>query len=456
MKARTKEQQEFVGWSNSHPNLSEKQKRYAHKYCFWDEILVSKYECTCTKCKYTWGVVTENEQKEATCPNCHTKLNTRQHRKTVDMRAYFTVMTSVNGTQVIRWFDCTRKVNKTEDEFTYRHVGTEFIKPNGKLVSVELNKCTMCWEKDKWSYSSNEQSLKRYSTFARYCYSNGNYISRLSKTARQRGFQKIKMLEGYEDVVLSAIIQNAYFESLLKCGHYAVIRDWARNWYYGCLKEDVMYLSKQQQVMIKLANRRGFKFDTKEKWADYNDYLNDLVRCGRDFHNPKIMFPENFQAEHERISKLVERKRKVKAQADNLQRLSNSVKNDKQKQKWIDEYYKRYGDMVLKESGFIVRALISIDDFAEEAAEMHHCIATYLGKQDALLLSIERYGKKTETAEINLKGNGEIIQCRGHCNQSSDWHDEIVKMLERNMDEFTRRYRAKLNDTQSVSLVSKI
>ena len=107
---------------------------------------------------------------------------------------------------------------------------------------------------------------------------------------------------------------------------------------------------------------------------------------------------------------------------------------------WLAQYAACFGDMQLQCCKFTIRPLVSRGDFILEADRMHHCIETYYGKRNTLLLSIEHNGKKCETAEINLLGTGRLVQCRGVCNQPSDYHNEIVGILNDFMPEFERRF----------------
>lgn len=84
--------------------------------------------------------------------------------------------------------------------------------------------------------------------------------------------------------------------------------------------------------------------------------------------------------------------------------------------------------MCITKDGFTIKALLTRDDFEEEWKAMHHCIRTYYGKIDTLLVSICVGEQKTETAEIDLK-TYEIKQCRGANNHPSEHHERIVELL---------------------------
>lgn len=441
---RTKEQERIVKWTNAFDGPTPKQAAYARRHCFDDDILESRGRCLCTACKHTWHIK-DTSVNNLKCPHCGKTLNVVHHKQKLNSYNYFTVLTTKANMQVVMWYLVKRTVSKTEDNFEFAHVGSEWIREDGKRFSVELPRFTMCWRKDQWIYGS-EMELRRCSMFARYLASSASYCVRVLPKLKRNGWKKKSQFVGYETEVMRNLLSNKSFESWFKIGHYGVCWDWMRresnHYNYWSTKAEML---PKELTLIKLANRKHIVFDTKDKWLDYLDYLKDLEYMQQDIHNPQILFPENFQEKHMfwqgRAQRKRDREEARRIEQQNIQAMQRKAEKDKAVKVWIEKYVQCFSGMRLLNGDFTILPLITMDDFKCEASHMHHCIVTYYGKADTLLLSIEHDGKKCETAEINLLGMGKIIQCRGVNNQSSDYHDEIVKILQSFMDVFLKRYK---------------
>lgn len=444
MKPRNKEQERIVKWTNAFGSPTPKQTAYATRHCFDDMILESGGSCLCTACKHTWRIKDTSVNK-LKCPHCGKTFDVTHHKRKATAYNYFTVLTTKAKMQVVSWYLVKRTISKTEENFEFTHVGSEWIKEDGKRFSVELPRFTMCWRKDNWLFG-NEMELRKCSMFARYVTSSASYIARVLPKVKRNGWKKTTQFVGYETEVMRNLLANKTFESWFKVGHYGVCWDWMRREYNHCNYWAVKpKMQPNELTMIKLANRKHVVFDTKDKWRDYLDYLKDLEYMQQDVHNPQILLPENFQERHmywhERAQRKHEREQARQREQLNIQMMQRKAEKDKSTKRWIEKYANCFSDMKLLNGSFTILPLITMDDFKCEANHMHHCIASYYGKADTLLLSIEHDGKKCETAEVNLLGKGEIIQCRGVNNQSSDYHDDIVKMLRSFMDVFVKRYK---------------
>lgn len=444
MKPRNKEQEQIVKWTNDFDGPTPKQAAYATRHCFNDGILESGGNCLCTACKHTWHIKDISADK-LKCPHCGKTFDVVHHKRKQKTYNYFTVLTTKANMQVVSWYLVKRTVSKTEDDFEFAHVGSEWIREDGKCYSVELPRYTMCWRKDQWIFGE-EMELRKRSMFARYLTSSASYNVRVLPKLKRNGWAKTTQFAGYETEVMRNLLSNKNFESWFKVGHYGVCWDWMhREYNYNNYWAAKPTMKPNELTMIKLANRKHIVFDTQDKWCDYLDYMKDLEYMQQDIHNPQILLPENFQEMHmhwhERAQRRHEREQARQREQWAIEDMQRKAERDKLAKQWIIKYTNGFSDMQLINGNFTILPLITMDDFKCEASHMHHCIASYYGKQDTLLLSIEHDGKKCETAEINLLGKGTIIQCRGVNNQSSDYHNEIIKMLRSSMDVFLKRYK---------------
>ena len=65
---------------------------------------------------------------------------------------------------------------------------------------------------------------------------------------------------------------------------------------------------------------------------------------------------------------------------------------------------------------------------------MHHCVfeCGYHKKAKSLILSARIEGKPIETVEVNLE-TYKVVQSRGVCNKSTEYHEEIIGLVNANM-----------------------
>ena len=74
---------------------------------------------------------------------------------------------------------------------------------------------------------------------------------------------------------------------------------------------------------------------------------------------------------------------------------------------------------------------------------MHHCVWSneYYLKKDSLILSATIDGKRIETVEVSLK-TFEVVQCRGLCNENTEYHDRIIALVNKNANLIRERMKA--------------
>ena len=74
---------------------------------------------------------------------------------------------------------------------------------------------------------------------------------------------------------------------------------------------------------------------------------------------------------------------------------------------------------------------------------MHHCVfdSAYYLKKDSLILSATIDGKRIETIEISLK-TLKVIQSRGVCNKNTEYHDQIINLVNKNKRLIRKRMAA--------------
>ena len=90
-----------------------------------------------------------------------------------------------------------------------------------------------------------------------------------------------------------------------------------------------------------------------------------------------------------------------------------------------------------------VHVLESVREYLEEGVSMHHCVFSneYYLKEDSLILSATIEGKRIETIEVSLK-TLKVVQSRGVCNKNTEYHEQIVNLVNANSRLIRQRMKA--------------
>jgi hypothetical protein len=129
----------------------------------------------------------------------------------------------------------------------------------------------------------------------------------------------------------------------------------------------------------------------------------------------------------------------------NLQR--KHERTEQQRRKAIEDekqYLKAKGiffGLAFTDSLICVKVIESVEEMAEEGRTMHHCVGGYHKRKDSLILSATIDGKRIETIEVSLK-TFEVVQCRGVCNENSEYHDRIIALVNKNANLIRQRMKA--------------
>lgn len=216
---------------------------------------------------------------------------------------------------------------------------------------------------------------------------------------------------------------------------------------------------KDEELVEELIRPRGTNEQTEERWRciliarrhgadlrkigyrDFFDYLDQLKRLGKDIRNPKYICPENFTAEHNRLTETIarmerERKEKLLKKLEEEERLWREKAEETYKQ-----MKKKYLKILIKEAGLTIRPLQSVKEFREEGEAMHHCVYAnnYYKREYSLILTARASnGKRIETVEYDLVRD-RVIQSRGKCNTMTKSHNEIVRLISERMPKILRQ-----------------
>ena len=253
----------------------------------------------------------------------------------------------------------------------------------------------------------------------------------------------------YDPKKLNDVIKIPYGETLYNQGEKMLV-------------ERLMYWSFKKEILasIRIAKKHGFNF-TEENSDEWFYMVYSIIKTKNDNHNPKFVAPENLNMMHNFfIGKLrIYQRKQERLKAERMMIREETEKlAEIEREKKIDLDYikrrKRFYGLIISNSNFDIHVLKDVREFYEEGKEMQHCVFSmgYYKKVDSLIMSCrDKQGNRVETIEVNLN-TFKVTQCYGKCDQFTEHHNEIVKLIEKNMNKirmcYNGKYKPKPNNLQ--------
>ena len=429
MKPKTKEHSHMLEIVQKLPELTEKQIEYYKAHCFDTVIMENRGRCVCSDCGHAWKPKDADKLTKFTCPHCGHSGTVEHNNASEKQIRYFIISRAIEGYQVLRYIQVRRRSEARKVYHWHKDVGAILIDSNGNMTEFTLSRFAMSRYRDAWCFDSEIELKSKRSTVLYDTKPDAMITQSIIPTLKRNGYDG-KLFYNHAARLIELLLVNPTVESWWKIGHKGVV--------FECIGS-YTFLSDKKVRLIKLATRHGKIFDAPESWTDFNDFIRDLEYLKKDIYNPSIVFPNNFDESHLVWHERAERKRQKERErwererriAENNRRFEEAQR-DVEKKEWIEHYTTHFSPMDFERSGYRFKPLITPEEFQAEADSMNHCIRSYYGKVNTLLLSVSSNGEKLETAEINLE-NGEVIQCRGRHNKPSEHHDTIVFMLKQYM-----------------------
>ena len=179
----------------------------------------------------------------------------------------------------------------------------------------------------------------------------------------------------------------------------------------------------------KITLRRGYDITDIALWCDYIDML---IRLERDIHNAHYVCPKDLQQAHNEIL------RKLRARQEREQEEHKRQKTQEDEARFQKLKAPFFG-IAFTDGTIQIRVLESVQEYIEEGQALHHCVFTneYHLKEKSLILSASIDGKRIETIEVSLE-TMQVIQCRGLMNQNTEYHERIIDLVHRNIQQIQR------------------
>ena len=421
MKPRNKRERLVAELSSKLPAITEAQIKWGKKHCFPHNAYKCKNEMWCSECGKMWVDVTGQKEGYIRCPYCGERLEVKVSRKTKDNAvSYLTVVTASGDFQVLRHFYTARYARKERDTHYFTdEVCQQWITADCKdtVIAKAMNMGCRGWlhatemsiKQDGNIYYSHSYDLDGY------VYPKVNVLPILRRNGLRTSFHGVTPA-----VLIRGLLgENKYAEMLIKTRQYAMLE------FYMCRG------GLSHPWVVNICNRNGYII---KDGSMYDDYLHLLDYFHLDTHNAHYVCPKNLKKEHD---KLVEKKRKIEAKIRAEQERKERIERMFRMKQDILSFIRRiqpFLGMEIKDEDIVIRPLESVTQFYQEGKAMHHCVYAneYYKHRDCLILTAQKNGKRLETIEVNLK-TFKIIQSRAVCNGTSDYHDRIIELVNRNM-----------------------
>lgn len=427
MKPRTKFQKQVVSLSKRLAPISAKQQSWAFENCFAHEARRLKNgTLTCLDCGHSWQGehVLYESLCGCTCPNCRTELSVIDTRKQkFTQKEYFETFATCKGFQVLRYFFLEKhcRAGKPAKLFC-REVVQYWIAPNGKSEIMALSRGMSVIYYDVWNWYSDleirrEHHAHSISPIATYPIK--RFIPEVKRNGFRGDFHNLSPRTFFRN-----ILSDSKMETLLKCGQYGLFC------HFSVKRSKTL---DDYWASIKICLRNGYTVSDASLWCDYIDLLNFF---GKDLSNAMYVCPKDLKTEHDRY---VEKKKMWQKRQDIENRKRKMIENEHR----FHELKAPFFGIFFSDGLIQVKVLDSVQEYIEEGETLHHCVYTndYFLKNDTLILSAQMYGKRIETVEVSLH-TFKVIQSRGVCNQNSEFHDRIIKLVNRNAHLIRKRMTA--------------
>jgi DNA-directed RNA polymerase subunit RPC12/RpoP len=412
MKPKTIFQKQVMEAGKSLPAITKPQIEWAYQNCI-EHIgrRTKKSVVSCLECGYEWTDTTV--EKQCTCPHCNAKLTIADTRKQVfNQCEYFCIVTVCGEFQVLRFFIVKYRAKVGEKARCFiSEVVQRWIAPDGKhAVTARLR--LMGYYADLWDLGSGIEIRPERAV---------HNIMPVCIYPRQRLIPEVKR-SGYSEQLngvtpfelFHVLLSDSRAETLLKTGQTKLLKHFALN---SFRKIDDYWTS------IRICLRNAYTVGDASIWCDYIDLLRFF---GKDLHSPKYVCPADLNAEHDRY---VKKKREWQERERREKAREKALKDETAYREMKSRFFGiRFTDGLIN-----VRMLESVEEIMREGDSLRHCVFTneYHLKPDSLILSACMDGLRLETVEFSLS-KLQVLQSRGACNQNTEYHDQIIKLVEKN------------------------
>lgn len=501
MKPRNKHERRLIELSGTLPNLTKEQRRWGLKHALEHIGYRSKKHIACLDCGHIWNG--PRIVLSCICPVCGNRLKLEDTRKKkLSQRRYFSILDVREEFQIVRHFEIYshHTAGATPRQYV-SEVIQQFITTDGKINVVARN-WTVTYYIDSFSgdleirnVGSPWQELK-YDLWPHKIYPKIKCLP----IYQRNGYKKVDGVSPYQ--IFSEILTDSISETLLKAKQFGLLalrvgnkrheltKHWdsvkicLRNKYFIKVDDATTWLDYIELLVYFKKDLRNLKYvcpvdlkkahnqlvAKKREIDDHRRYTSLLVNLGKSESDIKNMSASGLKALYDTIrytglliglgiaeetlknraatslqiqyDKIIAGKKQQEREEEKARELERQKKQFLEDQKAYDRDKKIFFGLVFKKGSLAIKVLESIQEFIDESEAHGHCVYTsnYYRRKDSLILSAKVDGQPVETIEISLS-NMKIVQSRGLENEPTKYHDQIVKLMQRNLPAIRKRYR---------------
>ena len=441
MKPRSGIERMFIGYAEELPPPRKAVAKWAYRHCFkpvalwWKHRGKNNQEIWCQCCGHRepcdgWLVMASEVW---ICPECGAKCEVKNFKTGMkNTAALVSTIEVFKGVQVVRTFEASRcnYNNGGKTQYSMTELYQIWMLESGREIITSIGYDRAC-NYFHWHFGEPYSIGRHICGGGGYYYEDvydirDNYIYPRMSVALYLKEKRIDEKYIKNDVLgrndipptrhISAICGNRCYETMAKIG--------LKNLFFSIVKHGKS--PDRYWPSIKICNRHKYDIKQPNIWLDHID---DLEYLGLDTHSPHYVCPENLTEMHLLTNARAAKKRAKERTEKELAKLG------KEKAKFI-EMRSRFFGLSFHGQNVTIVCIKSVDEVAEEGTLLHHCVFNngYYKKPDSLLLSARDNSTKkpVETIEVDLK-TFRILQSRGHCNQDSPFHKEILSLVNNNM-----------------------
>ena len=422
MKPRNKFEKAVLEQSKHLCPITKTQDKWAFRECI-DHFAycLPKGRTTCMDCGHSW--VMNKHRETCTCPHCRAKLQVKEtYERKLQQKQYFTLLTTCGEFQVLRMFLLIVGMEKGyKAQTSIIEIGQYWWNMQGRKAVVAIQRVLGHYV-DTFSYYSPMAIRNDNEAYQHIAYSPIYPKFKVTDILRRNGFK-----DNFYGIVptkfIPALLTDSRVETLLKAGSTDHLRYFLGN----------RRTFEELWQSYKIAVRNGYEIADISLWSDYVDTLR---RLGKDIHNPKYLCPTDLKAEHDRRHEELLR---VREREEIEQKQKKAMEDEKR----FKELKSNFFGICFTDGTIQVHVLESVQEHLEEGVSMHHCVFSnaYYLKGDSLILSATIEGKRIETIEVSLR-TLEVVQSRGVCNKNTEYHEQIVNLVNANRGLISRRMKA--------------
>jgi len=423
MKPKTKLQHQVLDYSQHLWKIDKEMLEWVKVGCLEHKGYATKTRVLCMDCgqRFSTELV---KRKRAICPHCGTKLEIEQSRKRTDKQHMYIAKAEIYGEfQVIRNFELYAYYeDESAPSYFIHEVLQHWIKDDNTREVVALGHVMggVGWCGDMeirkkiiggYSNCSNDIYPEKYHPMSEF---KAEYM-RYGIDHKLQGLSFLR--------AINVLRYNNKAETLLKARKYDLLSYCSGS----------SYKIEAHWPSIKICLRNNYSIKDLSIWFDY---LELLSHYHKDLRNAHYVCPKNLKKAHDLY---VAKKKKDDEKADRERNIKRMLALKNAAENYIKEKSKFF-DLHISDGQIVIVALKSVEEFKEEGTAMHHCVYSneYFLKENSLILSARVGEKRIETVEVNLK-TLDVVQSRGVCNKSTEYHDRIVGLVKKNIGVIRQR-----------------